>query len=80
MTDNIIDTCRREAQAWIEVGIGDGWPLTQAADCIESQQAEIKRLRVALALAVGELSTHGEHRLSSPGQLMQQFIEEASYV
>jgi hypothetical protein len=43
--DNIIETCRREAQAWINAGIGDGWPLTQAAAAIEAQQAEIERLR-----------------------------------
>jgi hypothetical protein len=43
--ENIIEICRREAQTWIDVGIGDGWPLTQAADLIEAQQAEIERLR-----------------------------------
>jgi hypothetical protein len=49
--ENIIEICRREAQTWIDVGIGDGWPLTQAADLIEAQQAEIERLRAERALA-----------------------------
>lgn len=40
---------------------------------------EIKRLRKALALAVGELSTHGQYTIYSPDQLMQQFIEEARH-
>jgi hypothetical protein len=44
--ENIIEICRREAQTWIDVGIGDGWPLTQAADLLEAQQAEVERLRV----------------------------------
>jgi hypothetical protein len=38
---------------------------------------EVVRLRAALALAVGELSTHGEHRHTNPVALMQQFLEEA---
>lgn len=38
---------------------------------------EIERLRTALQLAVGELSTHDTHRLYSPDQLYQQFLEEA---
>jgi hypothetical protein len=39
---------------------------------------EIERLRKALALAVGELSTHGQYTIYPPDQLMQQFIQEAS--
>lgn len=42
----------------------------QAAD-------EIERLRAALALAVGELSTYGPMRYTSPEQLMQHFLQEA---
>ena len=38
---------------------------------------EIERLRAALALAVGELSTHGPMKYTSPEQLMQHFLEEA---
>jgi hypothetical protein len=38
---------------------------------------EIERLRTALALAVGELSTHAQYSVYSPEQLMQQFLEEA---
>ena len=41
---------------------------------------EILRLRSALALAVGELSTHSEYRVWSPEQLMNQFLEEARNV
>lgn len=43
---------------------------TEAAD-------EIERLRTALALAVGELSTYGNMQHLSPEQLMQQFLDEA---
>ena len=39
--------------------------------------AEIERLREALALAVGELSTHGEYAAWTPEMLMNQFLEEA---
>lgn len=42
-----------------------------------SQQAEIERLRAALSLAVGELSTHHQYTVYSPDQLMQQFLQEA---
>lgn len=38
---------------------------------------EIERLRAALALAVGELSTHGEYTAWTPEMLMNQFLEEA---
>lgn len=39
--------------------------------------AEIERLRTALALAVGELSTHGQYEAWSPEMLMDQFLQEA---
>lgn len=38
---------------------------------------EIELLSAALALAVGELSTHAQYSVYSPEQLMQQFLEEA---
>lgn len=41
------------------------------------QRKEIERLRAALALAVGELSTYGPMKYTSPEQLMQHFLEEA---
>jgi hypothetical protein len=56
--DNIIETCRREAQAWINAGIGDGWPLTQAAAAIEAQQAEIERLRAVLDVVDAQVAAY----------------------
>lgn len=44
--------------------------------CLEARE-EIKRLRTALALAVGELSAHDAYRVWSPDQLLEQFMEEA---
>ncbi len=44
---------------------------------VDEAADEIERLRTALQLAVGELSTHDTHRLYSPDQLYQQFLEEA---
>lgn len=38
---------------------------------------EIERLRAALALAIGELSTYGPMRYTSPDQLMEHFMQEA---
>ena len=52
---------------------------TVDADLLRDAKAEIERLRAALALAVGELSTHGEHRHTNPVALMQQFLEEARH-
>jgi hypothetical protein len=43
----------------------------------EEAADEIERLRTALALAVGELSTHAQYSVYSPEQLMQQFLGEA---
>ena len=40
-------------------------------------QAEIERLRAALTLAVGELSTHTQYAIYSPDQLLEQFMQEA---
>lgn len=46
-------------------------PLTAAA------ADKIERLSTALALAVGELSTHGKYAAWTPEMLMNQFLEEA---
>ena len=59
-----------------EVGAADALANTLRA-LVAEQHDEIERLRAALALAVGELSTHHEHRLASPVQLMQQLLNEA---
>ena len=40
---------------------------------------EIERLRVALALACGELSTTDHHRNQHPEPLMKQFLNEADH-
>lgn len=40
MAEDIATVCRREAGAWIIAGIGDGWPLHQAADEIDRLRAE----------------------------------------
>jgi hypothetical protein len=50
--------------------------MTEAIE-MERLRMEINRLRTALALAVGELSTHSQYAVYSPEQLMQQFLEEA---
>ena len=50
---------------------------TVDADLLRDAKAEIEVLRAALALAVGELSTYGPYRYTSPDQLMQAFLEEA---
>jgi hypothetical protein len=47
-------------------------------DKLKKQAAdEIERLRVALALACGELSTTDHHRNQHPEPLMKQFLNEA---
>lgn len=38
---------------------------------------EIKLLKTALALAVGELSTHSQYSMWSPEMLLAQFMKEA---
>ena len=52
---------------------------TECALCRRSKQAadEIERLRDALALACGLLSTYEDHSMFAPDQLMQQFLKEA---
>lgn len=53
-------------------------PDCEAHDGLKAEAAdEIERLRTALALAVGEMSTSGEYSYLSPDQLMQHFLEEA---
>jgi hypothetical protein len=56
----------------------------EAADTIEHLDAiiarflaDIKQLRAALTLAVGELSTHTQYAIYSPDQLLEQFMQEA---
>ena len=44
---------------------------------IEAQQAEIERLRAALALAVGELSTHEHWGEFDHHEVVAHFLEEA---
>lgn len=41
------------------------------------ERAETERLRAALLLAVGELSTYGEHRHMTPELLFRHFMDEA---
>ena len=56
------------------------WASDRASEWkLETYQltAEIEHLDAALALAVGELSTYGPMRYTSPEQLMQHFLEEA---
>ena len=75
MTDDIVTRLRRVPERVPKgmgiVGLNEYYQRCQdAAD-------EIERLRTALALAVGELSTHAQYSVYSPEQLMQQFLEEA---
>lgn len=56
--------------------LGDSTPHNQGRSTIYAAISEIERLRTALQLAVGELSTHDTYRLCSPDQLYQQFLEE----
>lgn len=39
---------------------------------------EIERLRTALQLAVGKLSTYNDHRFISPEQLYEHFLKETN--
>ena len=64
------DLLRELANDWDYVGLMPKDDLRVAAD-------EIERLRVALALAVGELSTHAQYAIYSPDQLMESFLGEA---
>jgi hypothetical protein len=72
MTEDIVTRLRE----WTDYKDG-GWPgrdeymlVTEAAD-------EIERLRTALGLACGLLSTY--YAMSPPDKLMQQFLEEARH-
>lgn len=71
MSDDIVIRLRNHAED--EAMLGNDW----LRDVMRDGADEIKRLRTALQLAVGELSTHDTHRLYSPDQLYQQFLEEA---
>ena len=47
------------------------------ADLCWRAAAEIERLRTALHLACGLLSTYEDHSMFQPDQLVQQFLDEA---
>jgi len=51
--------------------------VARLACTVRDQEKEIERLRGALALAVGELSTHAQYAVYSPDQLLEQFMQEA---
>ena len=71
MADDIVTRLRFEAVWYLNHADGDvSTSLAEAAD-------EIERLRAALALAVGELSTSRLLATTHPEQLMQQFLDEA---
>lgn len=55
------------------------WPDESASSLSLAAEAadEIERLRTALALAVGEVSTYGPYLYTSPEQLMEYFMQEA---
>jgi hypothetical protein len=80
--DDIVARLRVNAEGAPNKNGGHIWlalsPRTsaEAADLIEAQQDEIERLRGALALAVGELSTHAQYAVYSPDQLLEQFMQE----
>lgn len=65
MTDDIVARLRNETDDFRIFGL-----VLEAAD-------EIERLRRALDLAVGELSTNDRYRLWNPEQLRQQLLDEA---
>ena len=56
----------------------DGAARLRDADEYWMALAEIRRLRAALALAANELATHGPTRYTSPEQLMEHFIQQAT--
>jgi hypothetical protein len=55
-----------------EIGCPQSW-----GGLVDGLCAELEVLAAALSLAVGELSTHGNHRHETPDMLRDQFIEEA---
>jgi len=61
--NDIVTRLRDDESVFVDTNL-----LHEAAD-------EIERLRAALALACGLLSTY--YAMSPPDQLMQQFLEEA---
>lgn len=67
MTDDIIDRLLPFIHDEMRM------PAGMIRDVIE----EIERLRRALDLAVGELSTTDRYRLWNPEQLRQHFVDEA---
>jgi len=54
MTDNLVKRLRDLAEEWFEMCDDIHEPLTEAANRIEAQAAEIERLREALEQALKE--------------------------
>lgn len=72
-----IERLRVEVAAWRDLDKERIRTIRQGNDFMLSQDAEIEQLRAALALAIGELSTYGPMRYTSPDQLMEHFMREA---
>lgn len=69
MTDDIVTRLRHVS--WLaEEG-------SEVVDLAATAADEIERLRTALALACGLLSTYEDHSMFEPDQLMQQFLKKA---
>lgn len=68
MSDDIVIRLRNHAED--EAMLGNDW----LRDVMRDGADEIERLRAALQLVVGELSTYSEYRLISPDALLNQFI------
>lgn len=67
-----------EDWAFITDGVqGKAMMVMLSGEVFRDAAQEIKTLRTALALAVGELSTHREYRVYSPEIMMNQFLDEA---
>jgi hypothetical protein len=57
--------------------MNDGRVFTFTVPIANEAADEIERLRAALALAVGELSTYGEYASMSPESLLTNFLKIA---
>lgn len=73
--DDIVVRLRGRSKLWESNGELDEF----CTDAMWDKEAadKIEQLRVALQLAVGELSTYNEYRLVSPEGLYLQFLENA---
>lgn len=71
MSDDIATRLRKEVAKAENDGRLPSWEL---AKCAWAAADEIERLRKALALAVGELSTYGPYGNRSPEQLYKFFL------